>query len=252
MTPHDAATALLNPISKFGAKWMTAGPTYSGAALLGYEGIDFYFCGRGGVLGDATVEAVASTFAFFDHDTIAAAWERGKIVQPVMVAAEQFIGQCHEYGRHNFNGSSDLATLGDLLERVLTAASPAGLPLFAATRAMAAPSDPAGRAAHHLNVFREYRGAAHVAALATIGLTPLEAVVVSGGEGGARFLGHSGDIPPATDAQRIAWGLLEERTSDTMLPAFGTLSGDELDELVRLVGDGLTTSSPRPPTERLS
>lgn len=239
MTPHDAMTALVTPISKFGAKWMMAGPTYSGAALLGYEGIDFYFCGRGGVLGDATAEVVASTFGFFDHDTVATAWNRGKVVQPVMTAAEQFIGHCHDYGRHNFNGASDLATLSDLLERALTAASPAGLPLFAATRAMPTPSDPAGRAAHHLNVLREYRGAAHVAAIATIELTPLEAVVVSGGEGGARFLGHRGEFPPATDDQLAAWGLLEERTTDTMLSAFGTLSGDELDELVRLVGEGL-------------
>jgi hypothetical protein len=45
-------------------RFMSDGETYKRGAELGFAGIDFYFAGRGGVLGDVSNDVVASSFVF--------------------------------------------------------------------------------------------------------------------------------------------------------------------------------------------
>ena len=54
----------------------------------------------------------------------------------------------------------------------------AGAPLFAGWRALDEPEEIKALALHRLNALRELRGALHGAAVLTVGLAPLEAIVV--------------------------------------------------------------------------
>ena len=55
---------------------MTDPACYAHGAELGFEGMDFYVAGRGGVLGDTPADVVVAAFVYFHPDTIRAAWER--------------------------------------------------------------------------------------------------------------------------------------------------------------------------------
>ena len=85
---------------------------------------------------------------------------------------------CHVVAREQFRRRLRLATLAALLGRVVEAASVAGAPLFAGWRTLPEPDDAPALALHRLNALRELRGALHGAAVLTVGLSPVEAIVV--------------------------------------------------------------------------
>src|SRR6185312_17226025 len=91
-----------------------------------------------------------------------------------------------------------LPKLVELAERVVVSAEAAGMPLFAAWRAMPLPDGaPSARAAVLAHLLREHRGQAHLLAIRATGLTPLEAII-SGpqGETGATAFGWQPPFPP--------------------------------------------------------
>ena len=76
MTPEQAAHETREAIVSFVSGFMTDPATYAYGAELGFEGMDFYAAGRGGVLGEVSADVVTAAFVFFEPGTVRAAWER--------------------------------------------------------------------------------------------------------------------------------------------------------------------------------
>jgi hypothetical protein len=124
----------------------------------------------------------------------------------------------------------------ELAERVIVAAETAGMPLFAAWRAMPIPDDaPAARAAVLAHLLREHRGAAHLVAIRASGLSPLDAII-SGpeGEAGATAFGWQPPYPAFEPlVRRRAWA--EALTDRVAGEAYRVLDAKERLELVDML-----------------
>lgn len=177
MQPNDLALASAPAIHDIPSKFMLDPPTYVRGAELGFAGADFYFAGRGGVLGDVCGDVVAAAFAFFHEQFCADAYERAGDVMPRADAVAAFATCADDWARQHLSGDA-LDVIAELGAKVVDAANGAGAPLFAAWRAQPVPDDRAAAAAHQLNVLRELRGAYHAGSVLAAGLTPREAMAL--------------------------------------------------------------------------
>jgi len=178
ITPEQVAHDTRDAIVRFVSGFMTDPATYAYGAELGFDDMDFYAAGRGGALGDVPADVVAAAFVFFEPGVVRAAWARSAPVMPRRRAAEEWAGRCHAWARAHLPEDRDWPTLAAYVGRVCDAAQVAGAPLFAGWRCLPEPTDPRELALHRLNGLRELRGALHGAAVLTVGLLPVEAIVV--------------------------------------------------------------------------
>ena len=176
MNPEQAATATAAAISSIGSKFMLDGNTYAKGAALGFNGIDFYAAGRGGVLGDVDADVVAAGFVFFNPVTVRAAWDGSRPVMPRAKSARAWAECGHAWGEANLPDDLDAIRLAELAGRVISAASPGGAPVFAGWRALDVPSSPKAAALHQANGLRELRMARHGCAVIAQGIDPADAV----------------------------------------------------------------------------
>ena len=235
MTPAAAAAAAVAPsISAFGSTFMLDPAFYVVPSAQGFSGIDFYVAGRGGVLGDVDADVVSAAFGFFSPAAVRSMWERGRTVMAPRDAANLFADGCAEWSRPHFTADIDYAEVAELARRIIAAMPVAGLPLFAAWRAVAAPTDPIGSAALALHVLRELRGGAHVIGEMAAGLSPIETLLVNGGEATAQLFGHRGPFPDVSD-MREQWEAGERTTNAIVAIGFEALDADELHRFVELV-----------------
>ncbi|MFN8051694.1 MAG: hypothetical protein U0Q22_09675 [Acidimicrobiales bacterium] len=241
MTPLDAASAIARPIGSIGSRFMFDPTTYAAAAEHGFDGLDFYFCGRCGVLGDVDPDVVVATLGFFEPATVRSLWNQGRAAQPPHRAAELFADACAQWGRDHFGADVDYDELSGLAGRVIAAAQSAGQPLFAGWRALDVPSDGKGAAALRLNILREYRGGAHLIAVVAAGIDPAHAVLSTGGAPNAALFGY---VEPYPDVAHLANAMLavEQRTGELAAQPLEALDDTEREhfvELVRAVRGGL-------------
>ncbi len=232
MDAEEAARASTDAVAYLPAGFMMAGATYKRGAELGFDGVDFYFAGRGGALGEVDGSVVAAAFVFFNPTKVHDVWERGRAVMPVREAAEAFAGCLTTWAAKHLPDEVDYARLAELLGRVNAAASPSVSPLFAAWRAMPEPDDPKAVALHRLNVTRELRGAAHGAAVVAWGLDPMEAVLLK-----TPFMTELfGWVEPfpEVESRRDTWEQAEAATNRIVARAYSVLDAGELSELVDL------------------
>ena len=178
MTPEQAANELREAIVRIPGGFMTDAGTYARGAELGFDGLDFYAAGRGGVLGDVHADIVVAAFVFFAPAVVHEAWARSASIMPRADAAREWAAVGHAWATANFPDEIDWPTVAALLGRVVAGAPVACAPLFAGWRALAEPEDVKALALHRLNALRELRGALHGAAVLTVGLAPVEALVV--------------------------------------------------------------------------
>jgi len=213
--------------------FMMDGATYARGGEMGFEGIDFYFRGRGGVLGDVPAEVVTAAMVFFQPATVAAAWERGQRVCSPAEGARAFAECAASWGEAHLPEGVDYERLAELEGRVVASASVAGAPLFAGWRALAEPSSPKALVLHRMNVLRELRGALHAGAVLAAGLSPLEALMVKT----PFMVGLFGWEEPHPDPapHKAAWEQAEEGTDRAMARHLGVLDDAESDELVELL-----------------
>ena len=133
-------------------------------------------------------------------------------------------------------GPTDPTTrvLAELLGTVVHSAPVAGAPVFAGLRLLPEPDDAKALAQHRCNALRELRGAMHGAAMLTVGLSPLEAVLVRSPDVAELF----GWSPPFPDAAPFheRWGLAEARTDRMVGRHLAVLDEPELAELVETLG----------------
>jgi hypothetical protein len=198
---------------------------------LGFEGSAFGFGGRAGVLGDVGADVVTSVLAFFNPKVVERWWAAAEPVMPRTEAGRNYSEACADFGRAKFAEVQGLADLVRLCEQAAAAAEIIGLPLFAAWRSVERARDDPGHAAQLLHILREHRGANHVVAIAAGGLTPLAAILVSGGEERARQLGFSGEFPVPGPEMRRVWQDADALTRARAADAYAVLSDDELETL---------------------
>ena len=122
-TLTDAARDAAGPVHDLAAAFMFDGATYEAAAADGYDGIAFYYAGRGGVLGDVDADVVSEAFVFFPPATIRAAWDGSADIEDRADAAARFAACAAAWaGAHLPEGAIDYARLADLAGRVVAAA----------------------------------------------------------------------------------------------------------------------------------
>ncbi|HVE63809.1 MAG TPA: hypothetical protein VNB94_08420 [Mycobacteriales bacterium] len=226
MSPEDTAAAVKDDIGRLGGAFMLSEQAKAASTSAGIGGWAMYMIGRGGVLGDVHPDVVTSAFYFLPASSVHKGWVKGRAALTPPGAVSLFTGACHEWGRRHLAGVTDAERLAELLARVAAAADVAGLPLFAGWRAVPLANDPPARLAQLCHVLREYRGGVHGLCCVASGLSPLEAVLTSGGESGARFFAWPepyDDVTHLLDARKQAEALTDQRAASP----WGVLDEDE-------------------------
>jgi hypothetical protein len=236
VTPEQAAAAAKRAILKVGGAFGHDPRTMRKARQLGLTGWAFYVAGRGGALGDVRSDTVAAALGFIAPEAVRDGWEAARKVAAPMEIAGHNLGECCRWGREYLGDFFGLERMVELAERVVVAAEAAGMPLFAAWRAMPIPDDaPGARAAVLAHLLREHRGAAHLIAIRASNLTPLEAIIAGPeGEAGATAFGWQPPYPaPEPLIRRRAWA--EALTDRIAGEAYRVLDTKERMELVDLI-----------------
>jgi hypothetical protein len=236
VTPEQAAAAGKRAILKLGGAFGHDPRTMRKARQLGLTGWAFYVAGRGGALGDVRADTVAGVLGFIAPEAVRDGWEAARKVAPPQDIAAHNLGECCRWGREHLSTFFGLERLVELAERVVVSAEAAGLPLFAAWRAMPIPDDASGaRAAVLAHLLREHRGAAHLLAVRASNLTPLEAIIAGPEkEAGATAFGWQPPYPAVEPLmRRRAWA--EALTDRIAGEAYRVLDPTERQELVELM-----------------
>jgi hypothetical protein len=225
MNPIDLGRATAPAIHDLPSKFMLDGATYVRGAELGFEGMDFYAAGRGGVLGDVTADVVAAAFVFFEPGLVREAWKRSEKVAARLDAAAAFAECGYTWARANLPDDVTVQQVASLGMKVVDGTSPAGAPVFAAWRGLPRPDDTPALALYALNALRELRLAYHGAAVLTAGLSPVEAMAVKS-PAMAPIFGWNDPMPRAALYQE-QWDGAELATDLTMGRALAVLDDDE-------------------------
>ncbi|GAA5183827.1 evbL [Rugosimonospora acidiphila] len=240
MTPEQAASASRPAVQELGGAFAECPKTLRRARQLGLTGWAFYVTGWGGALGDVGPETLAATLGFVAADAVQEGWESGRRVDAPIRIAEHYLAECCRWGRERLDALPGVDRLVVLAERVVLAADPAGLPLFAAWRAMPVPDDaPGARAAVLVRLLREHRMAAQLLAVRSAGMTPLESLL-AGPEGaaGAIAYGWQPPFPPFEPlVRRRVWA--DAITDRITGGAYRILEASERHELVGLLNEAV-------------
>jgi hypothetical protein len=200
VTPEFAAAAAARPVGELEPAWSTDPRTLQRARTVEVSGWTFYVAGRAGVLGDdVDPDTVAAAIGTIAAEALHAGWQDARRVGPSAVASAR-LDECARWGDERLDGVAD-ARLVDLLERVVGGADATALPIFAATRTMAASvaaaaDKPGARAALLVHVLSELHTGALLIACRAVGLRPVEALIAGPeGEQEAVTLGWSRPFP---------------------------------------------------------
>lgn len=217
------------------AVFMLHPETFADSIAAGYQNpLAGYVAGRGGVLGEATGDAVGAVFAVFEPTGLSAMWHEGVAVRGAAGAAQQYWSQTAEFGRKYLSGAQGLDRIAELGEKVIAATQPAGLPLFAGWRAMPLADDPAARALQVMFVLRELRAGVHFNALTISGISPIEAHMLNKGPQYAAMFGWPEPFADGAD-KKDRYDQIEQLTNRRMAElSAAALSPDEAAELARL------------------
>ncbi|MEV6400297.1 hypothetical protein AB0M39_36870 [Streptomyces sp. NPDC051907] len=140
-----------------------------------------YFAGRGAAMGAVGPGAVAAAFYNFNHEIIAehlpAVWETAS-PQAVLDARLRAVDSTlRRLLGEEVVASKELAEAAQLALRATEACTRHARPLYAAHADLPVPEEPHLAYWHAATLLREHRGDAHLVALLSAGLDPLEALV---------------------------------------------------------------------------
>lgn len=227
-------------LGELGSKFMLDKKTMERATELGFaHPFAFYFLGRGGVLGDVDADVIVAAFAFFEPSMVRKMWDLARSTTDPRTAVDEYAKVCANYGRDHLTGAPGLERFNELTGKVLPAIDVTGLSLFAGWRAVTLPNDEPARAYHNIHLLREWRGSAHICAVATSALTAEQAIVTGAttaeaGVATAKAFGWSGDCGDLTGLDQIRRSV-EATTSEMQRNAFEQLSASERGEFSELV-----------------
>jgi hypothetical protein len=236
VTPEQAAANAKPGLAKLVGAFAESPQTLRRARLLGLSGWAYHVSARAGALGEVRPETVTAAIGFIAPEAVTDGWEAtAKTSEPMEVATWHLHELCR-WGADRLGGFPRVARLLELSRRVVSAVDAAGLPLFAAWRAMPVPDTaPGAMAAVQLHLLHEHRMGVQVVAIRASGLTPLQAIIAGPeGETGAVAFGWQPPYPPAGPiVRRLRWA---DSVADALAgQAYATLDMAERIELVGLL-----------------
>ncbi|MFK7918507.1 MAG: hypothetical protein AB8G14_10545 [Ilumatobacter sp.] len=232
----DTIERLVKPTQQFVRGWMLTSDTAAHGTSIGFAtGTDFWIVGRAGVLGECTAETAIAGLAFHAPDIITRAWHGVPAAMTHLEVAYTYAQLAIRWGESELArfDSDRLERLDDYGRRIIDAAPSSLGSIFAGWRNVPVPESVEGRVALTGHVLREMRGAAHIAAITTVGLTPLDAILASTNappRTGPKYAERMGFVGPFRDPDEIREQRLEADviTSKILTPYFDVLDADEL------------------------
>lgn len=221
-----------------GAVWYFTPATLAAGREVGLDGMRFYLCGRGGVLGDVDWRVVAAAFGYFHPAVVARLWTTARERCDVATAVAAHLGACAAWGRERYGEVAGTDAFCGAAGRLVEAAAAdlGGLPLFAGYAAQPLPDDAPGRAAVLVATLRELRGSAHLAAVVASGLPTAVAHAIRRPDDLATFGWRGDEAPVPTDEDRRRLAEADRMTDEALLRAFRQLPDDDLATLASWAG----------------
>jgi hypothetical protein len=236
VTPEQAAATAKPGLAGLVGAFAESPQTLRRARLLGLSGWAYHVSARAGALGEVGPETVAAAIGFIAPDAVTDGWEAAaKTTDPLEVATWHLHELCR-WGNDQIGGFPRVIRLVDLAKKVYDSVDAAGLPLFAAWRAMPIPdTEPGALAAVALLLLHEHQMGVRVVAVRASGLTPLQAIIAGPeGETGAVAFGWQPPYPPTGPiVRRLMWA--ESVANSLAGQAYGQLSLAERVELLGLL-----------------
>jgi hypothetical protein len=225
---------------------------------LGFRGFWMgYFAGRSAPLGPVPAEVITAIFYGFSAShverALPSAWEYASPANALRAREQSAVAALRRCG---VTADADVATAAELLAKAARSAPLDGRPLFAANLALPWPEEPVATLWHAATLLREQRGDAHVATLASLGISgrdsnvlhcaadrvPREFLVLSRRYDDDEWRSCSArlaergildDAGALTDAGVALKQSIEDTTDGLALGAFDALDDGELEELFR-------------------
>lgn len=229
------ARSMRGSIGMLAMNWLMAPTTTATAGERGMPaGTAGYALGRLGVLGDCPVDNVVGAAFFWEPATIRRAVIEGREVMAPAEGASVYRDICEAWGERVLAGFDGSERLGELCERVVDRATPAGAPTFVGWRDQPLPAPGNGRTYQLCQVMRELRFGRHTVAVQAAGMGPLEAILSGpAGEWNAEFFGWPRPYPDVS-ALSDARDEIEAATDRLHAPDFDVLTEAERSELRQL------------------
>lgn len=230
------ARSMRGSVGMLAMEWLLAESTLVAAAERGMvNGMGAYAVGRFGVLGDCPVDNVVGAAFFWEPSKMRSMVAQGRAVTAPADGARIYADICAEWGDERLDDFDGAVRLGELLERVVEAASPFGAPTFVGWRDMELPAEPGGGRTFLLaQTMRELRFGRHCVAVQAAGMGPLEAILSGpAGEWNAELFGWPKPYPEVGDLAE-ARDEIESATDRLHAPDFECLTLDERAELREL------------------
>jgi hypothetical protein len=238
MESRSLARSFRGSIGMLAMDWLMAPSTLGKAQERGMPGGGgAYAIGRLGVLGDCPVDNVVGAAFFWHPDLMRKMVADGRAVMAPAEGARVYAGICQEWGEEKLGDFAGSDRLGELLERVVTTASPLGAPTFVGWRDQELPPSGPGRTYQLAQTMRELRFGRHTVAVQASGMGPLEAILSGpAGEWNAEMFGWPKPYPGVEQlgAQREA---IEDATDRLHAPDLEVLDDAERAELAQLAKD---------------
>lgn len=217
-----------------------------------------YFCSRGSLMGQVPGEVIAATFAVFNPAVVTRAVAHGwRLTDAATIGRARTDGAVAQLRRILGPAPDGIDRAVELLHRATDGLPMEGRPLYAGVVAQGLPGDPLGDAWRLADRLREYRGDAHINAWTAAGFDGAEIGLLTEPYWGAprrtyiRSRAWSPEDLDAAEERLTSRGLMAEGTAtergltereaievttdQTCAPIVRNL-GDDLDELVRLLG----------------
>lgn len=240
------------------AKLGFSGSPGGSKAGVAYPDGPAYFTSRGSALGQVPGEVVAAAFAVFNPEVVVPSVAHGwSLTDAATIAEERMLGATEQLARLLGEVPDGAVRAAALLQRALEPLAPCGRCLFAGTLSQPLPGTPLGDLFRLGDRLREFRGDSHIAAWVAAGFDAVEIGLLTepywgmparsyirtrawsdahldAAEERLRSAGLV-DGDGFTNAGRAAREDIELATDAQMEPALTAL-GDDLDELVEILG----------------
>jgi len=214
-------------INKIGGSYYFTPETLRRGKELGLNGLQFYFGGRGGVLGDVEPAVVQSAFAYFSPSMVEKFWNSAKAIMPARQIAREHFACAHVFARANLGAIEGLDHFNALAEKVVSTIDPSGLALYAGLASEPLPINPIDRAYQLVMVLREFRGSAHIVAILASGITPRVADAIVSPQYFRTHGWNEGEGADVTDEDRVAMSQADAFTNVLVARAYEVLSAQE-------------------------
>ena len=234
METLDVVKAVAEPIGSAGGAFYFHPDTLARGKEIGLDGFRLYMLGRAGVLGDVPARVVESAFGYFNRPLVEKIYESARERVPPPEAASVYLECCANLGRKRLADIDGLDAYCAAAEKIVAAARPAALPLFAGISNAPLPDDVPGRAMQLTAVLRELRGSVHLVAIAAVDLDNAVAHAIRRPDDVASF-GYE-DPPEVTEVDRGKLAEADELTNRLLVAYYSGLDEAEGQALV----DGAT------------